>query len=74
VRIFRVAREEIRTGGPGGATAHYFVVRTDVAPQPHAAEIARAIKAARASGTRIAAAGDVLHRLQIKLKTPNQGE
>jgi beta-lactamase regulating signal transducer with metallopeptidase domain len=74
VRVVRVASEEIRTRGPGGATAHFFVVRTAAAEAQPSPEIARALKAARASAPRIAAAGDVVHRLRIKLDTNHQGE
>jgi hypothetical protein len=76
MRVIRIAREEVRTRGPGTATAHFVVVRTDVGPQPRPqpAEVARAIKAARASGTQIAEAGELLKRLNVTFKTHNQGE
>jgi hypothetical protein len=74
-RIIRVAREEVRTQGPGFATAQVFVVRSESAARPHPAEeIARAIKAARASGTHIAGTGDVVQRLRIRLNPQAQGE
>jgi beta-lactamase regulating signal transducer with metallopeptidase domain len=72
VRVFRLARREVHTRGPGSATGHFYVVRTEMGPHP--ADIARAIKAARASGVQVAEAGDAVHRLQIKLKTQDQGE
>ena len=76
VRVVRMARQEIRTDGPGGATTHVFVVRTEVGPRPvPAPELARAFKAARASGAQVAAAGDIVHRLRIQLKAAaEQGE
>ena len=75
VRVFRVAREEVLTRGPGSATAHVvYVLRTETAP-PQPAELARALKAAAASGTRIADAGELVRQLRIKFKTTNdQGE
>jgi hypothetical protein len=74
-RIIRVAREEVRTQGPGFATAQVFVVRSESAARPHPAEeIARAIKAARASGTHIAGTGDIVQRLRIRLNPHAQGE
>lgn len=75
VRVIRVSREEIRTRGPHGATAHYYVVRTEMAPRPAPApELARALREAKAAAPRVAAAGDFVQRLQIKLKTQEQGE
>jgi hypothetical protein len=76
VRVFRVTRENVRTRAPGPAPAHFVVVRTEMSPHPHpqAAEIARAIKAARASSMQIADAGEVLQRLKITFKDKNQGE
>jgi beta-lactamase regulating signal transducer with metallopeptidase domain len=74
VRVVRIAREEVHTSAPGSATAQIFVVRTRFGPPPQPAEIARAIKAARASGTQIAEAGEIVHRLKIKLNTHDQGE
>jgi bla regulator protein BlaR1 len=75
VRIVRVETRELRSSGPGAATARLFVFRAQVAPQPQLApELARAFKAARAGDTRIAAADDTLRRIQIKLDTLEQGE
>jgi hypothetical protein len=74
VRVVRVAREEVHTHAPGAATAHVFVVGAQGAQQPHPAEIARAIKAARASGTQVADARELLQRLRITIKTQDQGE
>jgi bla regulator protein blaR1 len=72
VRIIRVAHQEVHGRGPGGT--HVFVIRREVSRQPQHEEIARAIKAARASGTQIAEAGELLQRLRITLRTQNQGE
>jgi hypothetical protein len=75
VRVVRIAREEVHVGGPGSATAHFFVVRAQAGPQPQPTpEMARAIKAARASGVHVADAGDLVQRLRIKLYAHDQGE
>jgi beta-lactamase regulating signal transducer with metallopeptidase domain len=72
MRIFRVAREDSQGRRLGSTTAHFIVLRTATGPAP--AEMARAFKAARASGVQIAEAGDIVHRLRIKLETQDQGE
>ncbi|HEY0028741.1 MAG TPA: M56 family metallopeptidase [Allosphingosinicella sp.] len=76
LRLVRVSREEIRTGGSDGApAARVLIIRAQMVPQaPLPPEIARAIKAARAGDTRIAAAGDSIRRLQIMLNSSDQGE
>jgi beta-lactamase regulating signal transducer with metallopeptidase domain len=73
VRIIRVAHQEVHSSG-GGGTARFIVIRRQVSRQPQPEEIARAVKAARASGTQIAEAGELLQRLRITLRTQTQGE
>jgi beta-lactamase regulating signal transducer with metallopeptidase domain len=70
VRVIRFAQQEVHSRGPG----QFLVIRREVTRQPHPAEIARALKAARASGTQIAEAGELLQRLRITFKTQDQGE
>jgi len=76
LHIVRVSREEMRSRGPDGApAARVFIIRAQMVPQaPVSPEIARAIKAARAGDTRIAATGDSIRRLQIMLNSSDQGE
>jgi hypothetical protein len=76
LRLVRVSRQEIRTGGSDGApAARVLIIRAQMVPQaPLPPEIARAIKAARAGDTRIAATGDSIRRLQIMLNSSDQGE
>jgi beta-lactamase regulating signal transducer with metallopeptidase domain len=76
LRLVRVSREELRTGGWDGApAARVLIIRAQMVPEaPLPPEIARAIKAARAGDTRIAAAGDSIRRLQIMLNSSDQGE
>ncbi|HEY0086162.1 MAG TPA: M56 family metallopeptidase [Allosphingosinicella sp.] len=76
LRLVRVSREEIRTGGSDGApVARVLIIRAQMVPQaPLPPEIARAIKAARAGDTRIAATGDSIRRFQIMLNSSDQGE
>jgi hypothetical protein len=72
VRIIRVAHQEVHSRGPG-SIAQFIVIRREMSRQPQPDEIAPAIKAARASGTQIAEAGELIQRLRITLKT-QQGE
>jgi beta-lactamase regulating signal transducer with metallopeptidase domain len=76
MRVFRVAHEEVGTRGSGAAFSHVVVVQTLAGPhiRPEPAELARAIKAARASSTQVADAGELLQRLRITLKAQNPGE
>jgi beta-lactamase regulating signal transducer with metallopeptidase domain len=76
LRIVRVSREEFRTDGSGGApVSRVLIIRAQLVPEaPLPPEIARAVKAARAGDTRIAAAGDSIRRLQTMLNSSAQGE
>jgi hypothetical protein len=70
-----VDRQDVLARRPGTATAHVFVIRTHAMARPlPAPEVARALKAARASGAQIADAGEVLRSIKIRLDTLDQGE
>ena len=76
MRIVRVERRQnIYVRAPGTAPAQFILIRAHSGPHPQPSpEIARAIKAARASGTQMADAGEVLRSLKISLNALEQGE
>jgi beta-lactamase regulating signal transducer with metallopeptidase domain len=75
MRMVRVERQEFFSSTPGEGGARILIIRTSLSPERALTpELARALKAARASGTQTAQTGEIVRRLQIRLNGPIEGE